>query len=146
MIINWTECNLASEPSVPWFHKSDGKITILKYFSAWRCSDLLPSYARPRTWASKVMQWENMVKILSIAPTETPNTQEVAIGSLLCLGVSTLTGLWLQCRNACHSQLVIKKGKVGTVMDRMSESFWEHEVMGWNTILSIILLPNSHWS
>ena len=74
-------------------------------------------------WASKVMQFENMVKILSIPPTETPNTQEVAIGSLLCLGVSTLTGLWLQCRNACHSQLVIKKGKVGTVMDRMSESF-----------------------
>jgi hypothetical protein len=72
-------------------------------------------------WALKVMQWKNMVKILSIPPTETPNTQEVAIGSHLCLGVSTLTGLWLQYRNACHSQMVIKKGKVGTVMERRSE-------------------------
>jgi hypothetical protein len=60
-------------------------------------------------WASKVMQFENMVKILSIPPTETPNNQEVVIGSHLCLAVSTLTGLWLQYRNTCHSHLVIKK-------------------------------------
>ena len=68
--------------------------------------------SRGRTWST---QW-------SIPPhtLETPNTPEVAIESP-SVWVYQLIVLCLQHRNACQPQLVIKKGKVGTVTNRRSE-------------------------
>ena len=61
---------------------------------------------RGRTWPTHWL----------ISSTETTNTPEMARGSSLWLSVSTLTRLWLQYRNACHTQLVIKIAMVETLL------------------------------
>ena len=92
---------------------------------------------RGRTWPTHWL----------ISSTETTNTPEMARGSSLWLSVSTLTGLWLQYRNACHTQLVIKNSYGGnSVREWRSEEFWDQNVIPRSTTLSLVLLSEKSWS
>ena len=80
-------------------------------------------YSKPRNWLKNHAGGEHGQhndQFLPPPTPETPNTPEVAIESP-SVWVYQLIVLCLQHRNACQPQLVIKKGKVGTVTNRRSE-------------------------